>query len=246
MGSCVSVHKNPDSALKFRLSIGSKTGKMVIPSAIEENPVNGEHPTTELGFKSQLSSQPPTVTTFRDFGSKEETFFDSQPWLESDCEDDFFSVNDFTPSRGSTPIHQSSFIGTPRLNKFLFVDGAVDSKPEPSPTDKKKKLAELFRESFDNNDVLNNQNIAGNQIMANGKPEPNSTNLVLPPKSTNGTPYMCGANSVCSSERTPNRDPKHEKEKLSRAAQCCLPSLVQNLSFNDKKKKLSPGRSGGG
>lgn len=26
-------------------------------------------------------------------GSKEETFFDSQPWLESDCEDDFFSVN---------------------------------------------------------------------------------------------------------------------------------------------------------
>lgn len=26
-------------------------------------------------------------------GSKDETFFDSQPWLESDCEDDFFSVN---------------------------------------------------------------------------------------------------------------------------------------------------------
>ena len=26
-------------------------------------------------------------------GSKEETFFDSQAWLESDCEDDFYSVN---------------------------------------------------------------------------------------------------------------------------------------------------------
>lgn len=26
-------------------------------------------------------------------GSKEEAFFDSQPWLESDCDDDFFSVN---------------------------------------------------------------------------------------------------------------------------------------------------------
>lgn len=26
-------------------------------------------------------------------GSKEENFYDSQPWLESDCEDDFFSVN---------------------------------------------------------------------------------------------------------------------------------------------------------
>lgn len=26
-------------------------------------------------------------------GSKEETFFDSQAWLESDCDDDFMSVN---------------------------------------------------------------------------------------------------------------------------------------------------------
>lgn len=26
-------------------------------------------------------------------GSKDEAFFDSQPWLESDCEDDFYSVN---------------------------------------------------------------------------------------------------------------------------------------------------------
>lgn len=26
-------------------------------------------------------------------GSKEDAFFDSKPWLDSDCEDDFFSVN---------------------------------------------------------------------------------------------------------------------------------------------------------
>lgn len=26
-------------------------------------------------------------------GSKEETFFDSQAWLDSDCDDDFMSVN---------------------------------------------------------------------------------------------------------------------------------------------------------
>lgn len=26
-------------------------------------------------------------------GSKEETFFDSRAWLDSDCEDDFYSVN---------------------------------------------------------------------------------------------------------------------------------------------------------
>ena len=26
-------------------------------------------------------------------GSKDEAFFDSRAWLDSDCEDDFFSVN---------------------------------------------------------------------------------------------------------------------------------------------------------
>lgn len=26
-------------------------------------------------------------------GSKEEAFFDSKPWIDSDCEDDFYSVN---------------------------------------------------------------------------------------------------------------------------------------------------------
>jgi len=28
-----------------------------------------------------------------DTGSKEEAFFDSKGWLDSDCEDDFYSVN---------------------------------------------------------------------------------------------------------------------------------------------------------
>ena len=28
-----------------------------------------------------------------DAGSKEEAFFDSQAWLDSDCDDDFLSVN---------------------------------------------------------------------------------------------------------------------------------------------------------
>nr|DAD30596.1 TPA_asm: hypothetical protein HUJ06_009447 [Nelumbo nucifera] len=246
MGSCVSIHKNPDSAIKYRLSIGSKTDKVLIPSSNEEKPVNGEHPISEFGFKSQFLPQPPSVTTIRDFGSKEETFFDSQPWLESDCEDDFFSVNEFTPSRGSTPVHQSSFIGTPRLNKFPFVDGAANFKCEPSPTDKKKKLAELFRESFDGDVFLGDQSVAGNQIMTNGKPEPKPSNLDLPSRSTDGVPYASGASSICSSETTPDRDSKHEKEKPSRAAQCCLPSIVPNLGFNERKKKLSPGRSGGG
>lgn len=43
MGSCVSIHRNSDSAMKFRLSIGSKTNGMAIPpSPIKDNntPIN--------------------------------------------------------------------------------------------------------------------------------------------------------------------------------------------------------------
>ncbi|KAF8408410.1 hypothetical protein HHK36_007562 [Tetracentron sinense] len=239
MGSCVSVHKNPDSAMRFKWSINSKTDKLLIPSPTKEKPVNSEHPIVEPGFKSQSSPTCPEIS-FHDFGSKEETFFDSHPWLESDCEDDFFSVNgDFTPSHGNTPIHKSSFIGTPQLNKSFFMDRTSESIPEPSPTDKKKKLAELFRESF-GSDQVDDQTIAGTQNIANGNLEPKPTILDLPPKSTNGTPYVSGVNSVCSSERTPNGDCKPMKEKTARTTQCCLPSLVPSCNFNERKKRMTP------
>lgn len=39
MGSCVSVHKDPDSLMKLRFSIGSKNEKLLIPSPVKEKPV---------------------------------------------------------------------------------------------------------------------------------------------------------------------------------------------------------------
>ena len=38
-------------------------------------------------------SSPFTSHCFFSAGSKEEAFFDSKAWLDSDCEDDFYSVN---------------------------------------------------------------------------------------------------------------------------------------------------------
>jgi hypothetical protein len=52
------------------------------------------------------------------FGSKEETFFDSKGWLDSDSDSDFQSVSgDFTPYRGSTPVHHKFSTGSPKVNK---------------------------------------------------------------------------------------------------------------------------------
>ncbi|XP_078441216.1 uncharacterized protein At3g27210-like [Wolffia australiana] len=62
-----------------------------------------------------------------------EIFFDSRPWLDSDCESDFFSIRgDFTPSFSSSPDLQVAMQSSP----------LVESLPDgQSP---RKKLGEFF------------------------------------------------------------------------------------------------------
>ncbi|KAJ6424080.1 hypothetical protein OIU84_024956 [Salix udensis] len=106
MGTCASVHNGtaPESAMKLGVSFSSKKDKLVTP----ESPIND----------NKHSTANPPIKTFGDFGSKEESFFDSRAWIDSDCEDDFYSVNgDFTPSRGNTPVHHNFAAGTPQANK---------------------------------------------------------------------------------------------------------------------------------
>ncbi|XP_059669987.1 uncharacterized protein At3g27210-like [Cornus florida] len=240
MGACVSVHKDSDSIMKLRLSFGSKTEKLVVPSPIKDKPIiSVDRPVAGVGLKSQWS--PSNQVTSFDLGSKDETFFDSQAWLESDCEDDFLSVNgDFTPSRGSTPVHHNFSTGTPLVNRALLQDRAPGSIPEPSPTEKKKKLSELFRDSFGGDQDVDSRHMLINQNEVNVKREGTVATLDLSQKSANGTPYVSGSNSVCSSERTPNGDFRREKEKSIRSTQCCLPRLLSSSSFSERKKNLPP------
>lgn len=213
MGSCVSSHKDPKSVMKFRMSFGSKTDKLVIPSPIKDKPLtNGDGPIGKLDLKPQ----PYPPTNFRDFGSKEETFFDSQAWLDSDCDDDFMSVNgEFTPSRGNTPVHHSFATGSPRVIKPLFEYPAPGARPEQFPTERKMRLSDLFKQSLhiDNDD--DEQNTSENFCE---------------------TPYASG---VQSSEQTPNSNFKPRREKSVRSLQCCLPSLLASRSFSEKNK-MSP------
>lgn len=147
---------------------------------------------------------------------------------------------DFTPSRGNTPVHRSfPTPGSSQVNKNLILDRIPGSVPRLSPTRKKKKLVDLFRESFGNDQEFNNR-ISSGKVLANGKNEVKQTGLDLPPRSVQGTPYVSGTNSVCSSERTANEDVSTEKEKPLRSVQCCLPSLVSCRSFSERKKKMSP------
>nr|XP_043607905.1 uncharacterized protein LOC122579743 [Erigeron canadensis] len=114
-----------------------------------------------VAVKPQLPPSHQSPATFSDHGSKEETFFDSQAWLDSDCEDEFMSVNgEFTPSRGNTPVHPSLTLGKPHQViggvTFMEKNDPFVSKPQPSPTPTQKKfsLLELFKRSIrDNRDL---------------------------------------------------------------------------------------------
>ncbi|KAB2034450.1 hypothetical protein ES319_D04G086800v1 [Gossypium barbadense] len=150
-----------------------------------------------------------------------------------------FKDLDFTPSHSNTPVHQSFSVGTSQVNK-VGDDGSPGSVSETSPSGKKKKLVELFQESIRDDHNTSESNTSSNQDTANEKIVKPTIQDILPPKSADGTPYVSGANSCCSSERTVNGDNPIFKEKPLRSVQCCLPSLVSCSSFSERKKKMSP------
>ncbi|XP_055805845.1 uncharacterized protein At3g27210-like [Solanum dulcamara] len=230
MGSSASVHKDPKSAMKFRLVFASKTDKLISPSPIKDKPLdNAEIKLPHPQIKSQRSPVVP-VTSFSDYGSKEEAFFDSQAWLESDCDDDFFSVKgDFTPSLGNTPSHGNTPVHRGLLasnllgNRTSFGERPPVSLPQSSPRHKRKNLLELFKESSRNQNPIE-QDAGDNQ---NGQ----AVGLQLPPKSTSSTPYVL----VSSGKSTPAGKFKSEAKSL-RSVQCCLPRL--SGSFREKRKSI--------
>ncbi|XP_026386051.1 uncharacterized protein At3g27210-like isoform X2 [Papaver somniferum] len=229
MGSCASVIKQEDSVSKsnkmFLVSSPVKQQQQQQKQVTQQ--VNGGGLINDLGSKyPSASTPPPWYKTLGDLGSKEETFFDSQAWLDSDC-DDFYSVNgEFTPSasrgssRGSTPLHLTSFMGTPQRAKSPLSEKAFNSIPETRSTEKRKKLADLFRDSFDAGKASDDQNAS----------------------------VLSETNSVSSSEKSPDRIPKPEKEKLTKAVRRCLPKMIPSCSSAERKKRhsMSPIRNGGG
>ncbi|KAE8698921.1 putative Serine-threonine protein kinase, plant-type [Hibiscus syriacus] len=215
MGNCVTVYKNKDVA-DMDISVR-------IQSPIKENNVGKEVPIAGYDPRPQNDE-----TSFREKGKAEERFFDSQPWLDSDCED-FFSVNgDSVSSSCNSPNHQKSFRENSIPHQNKSPDHAENAVPAESPTDTKKLLIELFRESF-NDDDANNNDTSSKQRLEN---EPSTS-----------SPYESIPNSARSNGMTPCRGCLPENEKSARSAPRCLPSLVRNMSFGERKKRLSPAQN---
>ncbi|KAI4383603.1 hypothetical protein MLD38_009419 [Melastoma candidum] len=141
-----------------------------------------------------------------------EVFFDSRAWLDSDCEDYFSVCEEATPT--CTPIHPS--LSIERTPDFIL----------ETPSTPKKLLIDLLRESNDSDPIKNDRDL-------------NHTQTALGLGDSPTISHDRTDNSVWSSEMTPNSKPL--KQKSSQSSPCCLPNLVRNLSFNERRKKLGNG-----
>nr|BAJ89102.1 predicted protein [Hordeum vulgare subsp. vulgare] len=228
MGSCATVHKD-DVGLPKKQLLASSPPPSKDTKAVDGAPLGD----VLVDLKRKIEGFGPSRTP--DSGSKDEMFFESQPWLDSDCEDDFYSINgDFTPSRGSTPVHQPR-AQTVMSNVFL-PDNAAHSpnSSEASPTGR-RKLADLLQEAT--------RNDTGEAAAAAAAAEPDSSKSGQQAVAPAAGKSVSEPSSGCSTEPTPVREARIRKERAWYSGRCCLPTFVHSLAALDDegRQKTGPG-----
>lgn len=218
-------------------------------------------PILPFGYKSRVSPFN-SVSRYRSFGgSKDETFFDTQAWLDSDCDDDFYSVNgDFTPSRGSTPIHHAA--GTPRLSRVFSpqVSRAVfEGKPPIRSASNRSQGNTSVRQSFSSTTQATgvlSEDVAGSNTVSSSTTK--SKKLIdlfresmrerggvglaspLPPRSANRTPSGLRYSVSSTDVAVPVNDHVPVEEKPAKFTHRCFPRFAYVRSFSESKKTSNP------
>ncbi|KAL2925087.1 hypothetical protein RDABS01_019325 [Bienertia sinuspersici] len=220
MGSCVSSlqSQNSGSAKVDQMSSSVEKSSMP-PTPVKDNTQTkfGETPTVSFAYKSRVSpfnsvsSNRNSISSNRSFGgSKDEAFYDTQAWLDSDCEDDFYSVNGASNrSRGGTPL-RGSFSSTQPI-------GADVDSPNPiqsSTAKKSKKLLDLFKESMR---------------------ERGNIDLAIPPLPPKSASRGSSGLRYSVSSSIDNDNPVVD-DKPPKLAHRCFPRLARSRTFDATKK----------
>ncbi|KAL6622889.1 hypothetical protein ACP70R_032768 [Stipagrostis hirtigluma subsp. patula] len=136
--------------MRFRRSKSSNKAKKGNSAPLQ----NGEKKVDGGGVGSN-SRQVVPETRFAsiDYGSSiDESFFEARPWLDSDCEDDFYSVNgDLTPARSIASQNSKTIPSGPP--KLLTLGEILKAEPLNEPTPQ-RKLADLLRETQDGDSAV--------------------------------------------------------------------------------------------
>lgn len=193
-------------------------------------------------------------------GSKEETFFDSVPVLESDCDEDFLSVNgDFPLSAGNTLSHPNSTQGTPRpsitslKDRITKLEDLGDNKPTLIPVQKEGKEGDFIvieevprrqrkmklKEFFMENDTVDLGHSISLDPRANGVPgsmddyDAAADVKYLLPKGPGGN------SNLLINKAENNEENKSHKQYERQMSKCCLPRSVMNVGFSEKRRSPS-------
>lgn len=122
-------------------------------------------------------------------------------------------IAEFTPSRGTTPVHHKFSDKTPKADE--------KKHEEPSPTDNKKRLLELFKETQDQDEDEGEDDVAESKARA-------CLWLRTPVRS--------------SAPATPYNNNDTERQQLKRvkssAQGSCVLRLVSCSSFTERRRKM--------
>lgn len=262
MGSCVSsFHKNSGSSKVDQISVVPDSS--MPPTPIKDKPTNVDPQFVSFNRKSRVSPFN-SISSLRSIGgSKDETFYDTQGWLDSDCDDDFHSVNgEFTPSRGSTPVHHD---GTPRFSRVFSpqVSRAVfEGKKHMRSASYQSRSSPLARRSFSSTTQANgsfSEEVVGPISVTSSTITPPTKSkklldlfkesmrergdvgltpfLDLPPKPPTRAPSCLRYVSISDPV---DDDHVHVKEKQGRFSHGCFPKLAYVRSLSGRKKTSYP------
>lgn len=104
----------------------------------------------QVAPESVLPAESTTITGYA--SSRDEAFYEASPWLDSDCEDDFFSVNgDGTPARTFSSTASNQATAAAFGPKLPTLDAILKSDPL-KPTTQMKKLGDLLKEKQESAD----------------------------------------------------------------------------------------------
>uniref|UniRef100_A0A804RDY6 Uncharacterized protein n=1 Tax=Zea mays TaxID=4577 RepID=A0A804RDY6_MAIZE len=155
----------------MRFRRGSKSSSKAKKGAAAAPWQNGERKVDGGGPGSNSRQVAPDddtgiVGNVDDGSSRDETFYEATAWLESDCEDDFYSVNggklnpqpkDLTPARSFAS--RSSGRNTPPPRPRDLPTLAAILKAEPLKP--QRRLGDLLREAQDDDDDDNDTAVDG-------------------------------------------------------------------------------------